>query len=133
MFITSINLQNLELFEFMCVLALPNASRMTLDFFTVSVDEMVPDKKSMACFAVFVLPEPETPVINKVWFTFLNFIFSTASLTKIKIKKMFTIYYIGTECIVAQRPFLIIGSKSSSCFLGMKANRINETKIILNI
>lgn len=66
MFITSINLQNLELFEFMCVLALPNASRMTLDFSAASVDEMlVNDKKSMACFAVLVLPEPETPVINK--------------------------------------------------------------------
>lgn len=52
MFITSINLQNLELFEFMCVRALPNTSRMTLDLLTVSVDEIeLPDKKSMACFA----------------------------------------------------------------------------------
>lgn len=94
MFITSINLQNLELFEFICVRALPNTSRMKLDLFTVSVDEIeVPDKKSMACFAVFVLPEPETPVINKDWFTFVNFMFSTASLTKIKIRKLVTVIY----------------------------------------
>lgn len=60
------NLQNLELFEFICVLALPNASRIMLDFITVFKDEVdTSDKKSMAWLAVFVLPEPETPVINR--------------------------------------------------------------------
>lgn len=49
MYKTSLNLQNLELFEFICVFALPNASRIMLDFGTLFEDKSdTSDKKSMA-------------------------------------------------------------------------------------
>lgn len=63
--ITSICLQNLELFEFMRVFALPKISNIG-PMSTISVFD-VRHKKSTIRFEFSFLPDPDTPVINMNW------------------------------------------------------------------
>lgn len=62
-YITSMCLQNLELFAFPRVLAFPNASKIALEFKTFS-DLVVWLRNSTICFTVSVLPDPVTPVMS---------------------------------------------------------------------
>lgn len=75
-------MQNLELFEFKCVLALPKTSRIRLAFIIVCKLDS-PDKNSMMCLVVSVFPDPETPVVRIDWLIFVNFILVRASFAEI--------------------------------------------------